>query len=343
MNPEIINKIVESLTNDSPNDAEAYPYFSDKSYKTFRIEKKNFNDIKKSSANNSLCFIDGGNTELLQSANNSLQLIRVHYTTYKGNKRIKSKKFELFALITAEERDGKVLYKTRLFDNILNINEADLIFDPFDPTIKTGIHQIKISRIGGIARRFCELKLAETMIDGLEKDDVIILDGFLQSSATNEKKYLDALYKKSLDKGIIVSALSKTSTLLTTKGHSISNILDSISPNNSWYYYPVAEANNPSHQADIFFIKLNEKSRYTFRFELYKKQKYDINAVLNMLARNSKDPVFLGYPYGLIEADRFARVSNQEKEYLKMILHTKLKDKWSSLNSLNAHDILDNI
>ena len=99
----------------------------------------------------------------------------------------------------------------------------------------------------------------------------------------------------------------------------------------------------PGHQADISFIKLNEKSKYIFRFEVYKKQVHDATKMLNLLEENSKDPAFIGYPYGLIEADRFARVSNQERDYLRIILQTKLKDKWDSLNILNAHDILDTI
>ena len=33
------------------------------------------------------------------------------------------------------------------------------------------------------------------------------------------------------------------------------------------------------------------------------------------LVDNSKDPVFYGYPYLLIEADKLARVTNKEKEY----------------------------
>ena len=70
--------------------------------------------------------------------------------------------------------------------------------------------------------------------------------------------------------------------------------------------------------------------------------------VISTLAFNSKDPVFLGYPFGLIYADKFARVSNQEREYLRTTLKSKLsggvlKEIESYENSLGAHGVLDRI
>ena len=340
MNKEIIDKIINSLSDDPVIDGDIYPYFSDKSYKPIKVSKENFHSLN-GEGKGKICFIDGGNSELIKSANNSLQLIRVYYTIYSGNKRIKSKKIEFFVLINSEKKDDKVVYSAEFFDDVLGFNE--LVIDPFDETIKTGIHQAKITSVGGIIRRFSELKIAAEVVDELSANDLIVLDGLLQASVTNESKHLDELYTKASSKGVIVSGLSKTSTLLATNGMSFVNVLSSIAPKGKWHYSPVAEINNPNHQADISFIKLNEKSKYIFRFEVYKKQVHDATKMLNLLEENSKDPAFIGYPYGLIEADRFARVSNQERDYLRIILQTKLKDKWDSLNILNAHDILDNI
>jgi hypothetical protein len=64
------------------------------------------------------------------------------------------------------------------------------------------------------------------------------------------------------------------------------------------------------------------------------------------LASNSNDPVFYGYPYSLIEADKEARVSNKEKEYFKTIFLSKSKKKDRLkylLSNLDSHDILDRI
>jgi len=95
------------------------------------------------------------------------------------------------------------------------------------------------------------------------------------------------------------------------------------------------------------FVKLHEKSKYIFRFEIYKEQKQHINNVINLISNNCKDAVFIGYPYGLIEADRTARVSNQEKDMMLTIFSAKFGKDWEkikeSLSNIDAHEILDNI
>ena len=97
----------------------------------------------------------------------------------------------------------------------------------------------------------------------------------------------------------------------------------------------------------MHIVKLNKNSRYIFKLEIFNKNKYEINEIMSILKNNSKDPVFLGYPYGLIEADQFARISNKEKDYLKTIFLAKLgkdNDKIAQyLNTLNAHNVLDSI
>jgi len=198
-----------------------------------------------------------------------------------------------------------------------------------------------------VIRRFTELKIASELVNSLENNDIIIIDGDLKASFTNEVKYLDDLYDKAKEKNIIIAALAKTSRLFTDSGDSLITTLEEIAPENCWYYYPVVEISNDKHKADIFIVKLHKKSNYIFKFEVYKNVKYNINGLLSLLKNNSNDPVFLGYPYGLVEADRFARVSNEEKEFLRTMIISKIGKDWSKIrkyiNTLNAHDILDNI
>ena len=109
-----------------------------------------------------------------------------------------------------------------------------------------------------------------------------------------------------------------------------------------WCYFAGSVKN-----IDIYFVKLNSRSDYVFRLDVARTREYDIREIVSLLADNSRDPVFLGYPYGLIEADRFARVTNREKEGLFMELVVRLKSDYKRikpyLNSLNSHGILDSI
>jgi hypothetical protein len=124
-------------------------------------------------------------------------------------------------------------------------------------------------------------------------------------------------------------------------------VLSELAPKTAWSYYPLVKIENKNHKIDMYIIKLNRSSRYIFKFEVSNNTDYNIKQILSLLKDNSIDPVFLGYPYGLIEADQFARVSNKEKDYLKTIFLSKLgqnNEKIAQyLNTLNTHSILDSI
>jgi hypothetical protein len=75
-----------------------------------------------------------------------------------------------------------------------------------------------------------------------------------------------------------------------------------------WYYGPLAENLNPRHLGDIFVGKFFEHSPYAFRFENPQWRRQDVGAIFEEIADNSRDLSFPGYPYGLIVADKMARV-----------------------------------
>ena len=89
------NSIIEEITKLLDKKAEFnddFIDFSDKRYKPLKIDKKNFNKIREIKTNKNIAFVDGGNAEILKTADLSFQLIRVYCTIYKDNKKIKSKK-----------------------------------------------------------------------------------------------------------------------------------------------------------------------------------------------------------------------------------------------------------
>lgn len=90
-------------------------------------------------------------------------------------------------------------------------------------------------------------------------------------------------------------------------------------------------------------VKLNSQG-YVFRYELQNAKQEDF---FPKLAYLSRDLVFPGYPYGLIMADRLARVSDNETSYLYCMFESKAGKEWQNINhgirALNAHTILDNV
>jgi len=346
---DIFNKIIELVKNNTFEANDNCVKFSDPNYEAFEFRRENFHSIKGLDKINKIAFVDGGNAEIIKSSNFSLNLIRVYYSIYSGNKKVKSMKTDFYSFTYAKDIDNELFYSTEIIspeDKIIP-DKNDLLLNSFDQTIKEGIARANISTMANLVRRFSEIKIASIVADNLEENDIIVLDGSLQCTFTNERKYLEELYDKALKKKVIVSGLSKTTTLLTDKGNSIGNALNKFNFPGKWFYHPVANINSKEHKADIAFVKLHENSKHIFRFEVYKEQKEQLNEVISLLARNCKDPIFVGYPYGLIDADRSARISNNEKSMMRTFFSVKFGKDWEkikeSLSNIDAHEILDSI
>ena len=348
---KIYDQIIDLIKNNISTINDNHVQFSSPDYNTINFNKNNFKIIKSTDSNKKIAFIDGGSAEIIKSSNFSLNLIRVYYTIYQQNKRISAKKHDFYAFISTKNIDNELFYKVEFIklndENNIIPNNEDLLLSSLDETIKQGISRANISNVSNIVRRFSELKTAINLIENLKENDIIVLDGSLQCTFTNEKKYFEELYKKATEKSIIITGLCKTTTLMTDKGNSISNALNKFNIDGKWIYNPVVDINSLNHQADLSFVKLHETSRYIFRFEIYKKQKENIDDVISLISNNCKDAVFIGYPYGLIEADKNARISNQEKDMMLTIFSTKFGKDWEkikeSLSNVDAHEILDNI
>jgi len=297
-----------------------------------QLNKENFKLIQPSDSNKQIVFIDGGNTEIIAAPNFSLHFVRIYYTIYQFNKRIKNSKVEFYSLSTSSRENSEIIFKTKLFNSTLD--EGKLSFNSQDINLRTGKHRFSISKIGGFARRFAELQTATNIIESLNPGDCIVLDGDLEFSITNEDFYINQLLAKSEEKNIVIGAISKTSSLFTDSADSVNNALDNIAPVAPWYY---------TTNSNICFFKLNHDSKYIFKFQFNKLD----TETLALLVQNSIDPVFLGYPYGLIEADMFARVSNNEKDYLLTKFMTQAGPDWDLINqhrkAADAHSILDSI
>ncbi len=295
-----------------------------RSYSCFPISPSNFSPVNPLPTN--LVFLDGGNAELVSAPNISLHLVRIAAVSFRDGKRLGVEVNEGYVLSRAVQRDGSIVYDSEIFSPDFKVS-----FDPLDKSLAEGPHRASISKIGEVARRLLELSAAERFAAA---GNSVVLDGTLEASYPEETKLLDRLYACPAP----VSALAKTSSILTDRGFPFSAALAKIGPGGSWSYYPVAESK--SHKAHIFFVKLHEKSGHVFRFECSRRE----SSIIPMLAHNSRDALFPGYPYGLILADRAARISNRECESRKFMIHSRLGSRLKDFIAAgNAHDFLDRI
>jgi len=342
---DIIKNILDDI-NIKAQDKGTYCDFSSELYKPSRFAGKNFHNIEGDGDSSiRIAFIDGGNNEIISSPDFSLHMIRIYEVIYRNNKRQSSNKYEFYCLASAYRDGDKIFYNVKTYPVNYDIKIGS--FDSFDKTLMTGSHRVAVSKICESARKLAEFDIASRLAESMDKEDIIVMDGDLLASKTYEKGFFSKLYSKAEERGIAVCGLSKTTHLFTETGVSLVSALRSMAPDYAWYYYPIAENNNPAHPADIYIVKLHKSSGYCFKLEVYNKIRYSINKIACLLKANSTDPVFPGYPYGLIEADRLARVSNSETEYIRMKIKSAAGKVWKdiekSIHAVDAHSVLDNI
>ncbi len=364
---EAIKEVVEKLDSEIREHDLGDPFFSRKEYQTSPLNKDNFISIKEADDEINISYIDGGNKEILGAPNFSIQVNRVYFNIFKGQKRVRAKKLpsriEFFSATFSSFRKGEIYYDTSIFPVRKEFGKflpdgVDLSFSSLDRNVAVGNFMADIQRVSSIARRFAEWEYAKHVVASeLKKGDVIVIDGTLQTAFTNESKYSEGAYKAAKDNGVIFTGLSKTSHLFTDTGLSLIGAIhklavDSKIPHNKWCY-PVAEIATQDHEATIFVAKLHPNAERIFRYEINKGQsdeigKAGINNIMSNLAVNSRDISFPGYPYGLIDADLRARVREDEVEgYRVKILSeiSKKKGRWVKfarhMMATDAHDLLN--
>jgi hypothetical protein len=364
MSVEIVRKVVEDLDEKMEEQGLGNPFFADTRYKTHPFSKENFKPIKQTESSRKMAFIDGGNQEVLAAPNFSVQINRVYHNIFEAQKRVLKgslpNRLEFFSATCSSFRNGEIFYDTTLFplkDEFMELlpDEVDLSFNSLDRSVTIGTMRADISGVASIARRFAEWTYASHVLrKELERGDIMVLDGSLQTSFTNESNYSSELYEVAKSKGVIVTGISKTCRLFTDTGLSLLGAVRKLAdgtPYSSWYF-PVAEATSSDHNAIIYIIKLHPKAECVFRFEIYREQflglsEDDLNGILGQLAKNSQDVSFPGYPYGLIDADRFARVRDDEVDGYQVLLLSEIskQGKWPKfarhIHAVDAHATLN--
>jgi len=154
---------------------------------------------------------------------------------------------------------------------------------------------------------------------------------FLDGTFDEKDNFIKINKQYIVDIKIPVIGLAKTNTLML-KNNSFTSTVNKNSKFNTWYY---------KIGQNKFICKLHKLSNYVFVLE-----GFNINdEAFGILKEFSKDPTFLGYPYGLTFVDQITRITNEEKQHFITQLSVKLGKDYSKLlsysNNKNAHSVLD--
>jgi hypothetical protein len=365
MSAEISKKIAEFLDLKIEEHDMGQPYFGSSDYELLPFPPTSFVPIKDVEPDIRTAYVDGGNQEILGAPNFSVQINRIYFNILKGRNRLVPKslprKIEFYSATMSDFRDEEIFYDTRIFplkDEFAGLvpDERHLSFSSRDRAVTFGNRRADIRIVAPMARRFAEWEFAKHVVeDELEKGDLIVHDGTLQTSHANEQVYTARAFRAAIEKGVVFAGISKTSTLFTTTGLSLLGAVQKLAEDyrvRGPWCLPIAKVVNVKHNAFLYVVKLHESAKYVFRCEICGDQargmsEEDFCNVTSALASNSKDISFPGYPYGLIDADSFARVSGDEIDKYRVLLMSEISKlgKWKKVSrhicSGDAHGVLD--
>lgn len=345
MDKDLLKNLAEKISSQE-NDIGSTVRFDTKKYKAISFDLKLFSPIRSFPSSQKMCFIDGGNIEIVKGPSFSLHLVKVYAAIYQNNKRIDAQRISLLCLITTMEKGQEIFLKAEAFPLVKTMAAfGPYVVSSLDATVMQGISRCSPSHIGNIYRRLAEIEMAKEAVKKLSANDFIVLDGDLHAKVAGEQAALDALYNAADEKKVVVAALAKTSDWVTNTGYPVIAAINRLAgqqDETTWVYAPLAENRNELHKAELFIAKLIGSSKHSFRVDIHSSA--DPNELFSMLKMNSSDPSFPGYPYGLLEAHLFAKCSYQEKEYIatKLLASNEKKPEFDNLMSAsNAHEMLD--
>ncbi len=246
--------------------------------------------------------IDGGSAILMDGGSWLISKLKIGYVKYDGQK-IKEKHIE----------ESHVSF-VKKGEQILNSKNISL-------------PKKDMAELPALLLRLLEFNLALQLIDKVEKNTIILMDGLL--SLENFENLIKMLKEKSTKKGVSLIGLAKTYRQ-GISGRSVLGVLLKKGPKTSWYY----------KLNDTYIVKLHKNAKYVYACDIVG----DIKC-LNVLKYYSQDLFLPGYPYPLLRVDREVRISSYEKKYeinkLKLYLKKKKLDFEIDEISTNMHSLID--
>lgn len=366
---KVLKECIEFIQNHKQDfHEEDIPYTEDEEI-SFDISENRIFEITEPDKIRKLGFVDGGTASLLNAADFNISLSRIAGVKFEANKFIPliltPTVIEFYSATVLESlSDGNMAYITKLFpreksfrtympqnDIILPLSEARMIFGlRFMPNIQS---------FGATAMRFTEWSYATKFIENeLDNGDIFIRDGSLQTGFKDEIILVRELYSQAKEKQIYITGLSKSCRLVTQNGDALMPLIELIGnskyPENKWYFHPIYQITKADNMADVYFVKLHEKGRSPFRFDIYLEQSNTLSQnqkedIISNIALNSNDLSFPGYPYGLIKADLLSRVGVKEIDPQKIQLLSEFDSEIYNkliiprIRAVDAHDILNSI
>lgn len=332
----------------------AFALLNKNSYRLHELNEESWKSLQAEAADEEIsktvAFVDGGNAELIKNPTAAIHRIRTAVVVVHGKKIKLVRQKDGFITVKAvvDGSSGRIRYKAHIFDSNLDRigceSNSAITFEQFELlTSSNGTDSgTALTKAAEVIRKLAEIAAAKWAAGNCADAKFVVLDGTLEAFGSKEKKEMESLQTEAAASGIIAGSVAKTCSLLTDSGDSLISLAEAASGGKTGYM-AVADGLTEKHMAKIAVAKLNSSATHLFRIECGGGS--DLGAFATALAAQSNDLAFPGYPYGLIMADRFARISDSDTELtkakMKATATAEIKELMKHEKALNAHSILD--
>ena len=252
-------------------------------------------------------FVDGGSGILVSSPDFCVAIVRTAGMVFYGG--ACTKRVQRTQIVTVRAIDGKPTFELETFPK-----SSVVQIDGIHEDLRRGTHPCLPEDIISLHRRLQELQLALNLcqgckeIDAINADDLLVLDGELQSQTSFEDKLLTEIMAIH---SYTVGVVKQTGSFTNTGSHA-NRVLLELGPQGRWLY--------TQNDLPTGFARLHARSSHVFRID-----GTNANVLLsaaNALCYLSNDALLPGYPYGLIAVDNLAKVPTSELSVQRLSLLT---------------------
>ena len=300
------------------------------------LDELSFHIIKEQESRGKVAAVDGGSATVVKGRSFLIGVYRVGSVIYQQGRRIDQKVIPL-KLEIISQANLSPLYASAY---------RDLVGE--DPSEAPGIEKM-LDRL----RLFSEWRMAQSLLDGLENGDMLLIDGSLKASIAPPYNFMLEFTRKAKDKGVHLVGVTKTSTLYWgDKSPLIPAVMkagERFCPTSRWFCQisnKKLHTTSSSYFGKIYVAKLKASSDFGFRVDINRFDPQDPNRIFTVLSYLSGDPAFLGYPYPLAAVHNISRITLSEIEDIRYKLQSRAFEKgittsdWDLLFS-DFHEVLN--
>lgn len=300
------------------------------------LDQFSFKEIYESKPEVKIAAVDGGSATIVKGRS---FFIGVHRAGY---------------LIFQEGKRGEKFFSSLSLETVSLGNLKEKYFGAYsklvgeEPTEAPGLDKI-LDRL----RIFKEWRLVLKLLDELNPDDFLLVDGSLRASIVPPYNFLSYVTSKAKKKNIHLVGITKTSTLYWGKKSPLIPMVvkksEELYGKGKWYCRLSdfdCSLKNPNWFGIIYVAKLKKASDYAFRVDVNREDEILPDTIFSVLSNLASDPSVLGYPYPLAAIHNHVRITSSEIEDLRYRLQQKALQKgistldWDLLFS-DFHEVLN--